>query len=41
MTMVQQTVQLGLPSIQFEMPLKMRKELTQNKRLLDNFADAI
>jgi len=41
MTMVQQTAQLGLPSIQFEIPLKMRKELTQNKRLLDNFADSI
>lgn len=41
MTMVQQSVKMGLPSVQLEIPLKMRKELTTNKRLLDNLADSI
>ena len=41
LTMVQQGVRLGMPSIQIEMPLKMRKELNYNKRLLENFADSI
>jgi len=40
-TMVQQGVKLGIPSLQIEMPLKMRKELVSNKRLIENLAESL
>lgn len=40
-TMVQQGVKLGIPSLQIEMPLKMRKELVGNRRLIENLAESL
>jgi hypothetical protein len=41
LTMSQQGVMLGIPSFQMEIPAEVRKKLSKDKNLLENFASRI